>query len=87
MSGQLRWTRREYARMIDHGFLDEDDPVELLDGLLLVKEPQHSPHRTAVPEAGRPPPMPGRGSRTTGSSTWSIASSKSIVSPRAPAPP
>ena len=28
--------------------LDEDDPIELLDGLLLVKEPQHSPHRTAV---------------------------------------
>jgi Uma2 family endonuclease len=45
---QRRWTRREYARLIDHGFLEEDDPVELLDGLLLVKEPQASPHRTAV---------------------------------------
>src|SRR2546425_922273 len=43
-----RWTRHEYARLIDHGFLDEDDPIELLDGLLLVKEPQASPHRTAV---------------------------------------
>jgi Uma2 family endonuclease len=43
-----RWTRPEYERLIDHGFLDEDDPIELLDGLLLVKEPQHSPHRTAV---------------------------------------
>jgi len=43
-----RWTRRDYAGLIDHGFLDEDDPIELLDGLLLVKEPQHSPHRTAV---------------------------------------
>ena len=43
-----RWSREEYARLIDHAFLDEDDPVELLDGLLLVKEPQHSPHRTAV---------------------------------------
>jgi Uma2 family endonuclease len=43
-----RWTRREYERLIDHGFLDEDDPVELLDGLLLVKEPQQSAHRTAV---------------------------------------
>ena len=48
MSGQLRWTRHEYERLIDHGFLDEDEPIELLDGLLLVKEPQHSPHRTAV---------------------------------------
>lgn len=33
---------------MDHGFLDEDDPIELLDGLLLVKEPQHS-----RPSAGR----------------------------------
>ena len=46
--GLHRWSRREYGLMIDHGLLDEDDPVELLDGLLLVKEPQHSPHRTAV---------------------------------------
>jgi len=43
-----RWTRRQYARLIDHGVLDEDDPIELLDGLLLVKEPQSSLHRTAV---------------------------------------
>src|SRR5204863_10088926 len=43
-----RWTRREYARLIDAGILDEDDPIELLDGLLLFKEPQSSPHRTAV---------------------------------------
>ena len=46
--GLRRWTRHEYERLIDHGFLDEDDPIELLDGLLLVKEPQPSPHRTAV---------------------------------------
>jgi hypothetical protein len=43
-----RFTRHEYARLIGHGFLDEDDPIELLGGLLLVKEPQNSPHRTAV---------------------------------------
>ncbi len=43
-----RWSRSGYARLVDYGILDEDDPVELLDGLLLVKEPQHSPHRTAV---------------------------------------
>src|SRR5207245_9541422 len=43
-----RCSRREYERLIDHGFLDEDEPIELLDGLLLVKEPQSSPHRTAV---------------------------------------
>jgi Uma2 family endonuclease len=46
--GLHRWTRDEYGRLLDHGFLDEDDPIELLDGLLLVKEPQHSRHRTAV---------------------------------------
>ena len=46
--GQHRWSRHEYGQLIDHGLLDEDDPIELLDGLLLVKEPQHSPHRTAV---------------------------------------
>lgn len=43
-----RWNRREYARLIEHGFLDEDDPIELVDGLLLVKEPQYTPHATAV---------------------------------------
>ena len=48
LSGQRRWNRREYARLIDHGILDEDEPIELLDGLLLLKEPQHSAHRTAV---------------------------------------
>jgi hypothetical protein len=39
-----RWTRHEYKRLIDHGFLDEDDPIELLDGLLLVKEPPDKAH-------------------------------------------
>ena len=43
-----RWSRHAYGQLIDRGLLHEDDPVELLDGLLLVKEPQHSPHRTAV---------------------------------------
>jgi Uma2 family endonuclease len=43
-----RWTRHQYDRLIDHGVVDEGDPIELLDGLLLVKEPQASPHRTAI---------------------------------------
>jgi Uma2 family endonuclease len=43
-----RWSRRQYGRLIHRGFLDEDEPIELLDGLLLVKEPQSSPHRTSV---------------------------------------
>jgi Uma2 family endonuclease len=43
-----RWTRHQYEQLIDHGLLDEDDPIELLDGLLLVKEPQASLHRTSI---------------------------------------
>src|SRR4051812_33100934 len=46
--GLYRWTRHQYAQLMDNGFVDEDDPIELLDGLLLAKEPQHSRHRTAV---------------------------------------
>src|SRR5258705_8048448 len=45
---QVGWPRSESARLIDHGVLDEDEPIELLDGRLLVKEPQHSAGRTAL---------------------------------------
>lgn len=45
--GLRRWTRGEYERLLDHGFLDEDDPVEPLDGLLLVKEPAYARARIA----------------------------------------
>ncbi len=37
-----RFTRAEYDRLIEQGFFDEDEPIELLDGLLVVKEPQGS---------------------------------------------
>lgn len=43
-----RWTRVEYERLIERGMLDEDEPIELLDGLLLVKEPQDTPHAMAI---------------------------------------
>ncbi len=39
-----RFTRAEYDRLIAQGFFDEDEPIELLDGLLVVKEPQGSRH-------------------------------------------
>lgn len=42
------WNRVEYGRLIQRGILNEDDPVELLDGRLFVKEPQHTPHATAI---------------------------------------
>jgi len=47
-----RWTRREYGRLIDVGVLHEDDAIELLDGRLIVAEPQHAPHATAIDLAG-----------------------------------
>src|SRR2546430_15608850 len=43
-----RWTRVEYARLIDLGLLDEDEPVELVGGELVCKEPQAARHAAAV---------------------------------------
>ena len=43
-----RFTRAEYDRLIAQGFFDEDEPIELLDGLLVVKEPQGSRHVTVA---------------------------------------
>jgi Uma2 family endonuclease len=43
-----RWTRVEYERLIDIGFLHEDEPVELLAGHMIEAEPKGSRHATAV---------------------------------------
>ena len=43
-----RWTRREYDRLIELGVLHEDEPIELLAGRLVVKEPQRTPHAMAI---------------------------------------
>jgi Uma2 family endonuclease len=43
-----QWTRAEYYRLIDLGILDEDEPIELLGGEMVVREPQASPHATSV---------------------------------------
>ncbi len=43
-----RWTRREYGRLIDLGVLHEDEPLELLEGRLVVAEPRRAPHATAI---------------------------------------
>jgi Uma2 family endonuclease len=48
-----RWTRAEYERLVDLGVLRPDEPLELLDGELLVREPQSSRHLTAVALAAR----------------------------------
>jgi Uma2 family endonuclease len=43
-----RWTRLEYERLVDQGIFREDEHLELLDGLLVVREPQGSRHSAAV---------------------------------------
>lgn len=43
-----RLPRVRYERMVEKGILDSDDKLELLDGLLVVKEPQGSVHAAAV---------------------------------------
>lgn len=43
-----RWTRAEYDRLIDLGVLRSGEHLELLDGHLIVGEPQGSLHATAV---------------------------------------
>lgn len=43
-----RLNRIEYERMIEAGILDEDARIELLEGQLVAREPQGSPHATAI---------------------------------------
>jgi Uma2 family endonuclease len=43
-----RWTRIEYEGLVEHGVFGEDERLELLDGLLVVREPQGSRHGAAV---------------------------------------
>jgi Uma2 family endonuclease len=43
-----RWTRAEYERLIDLGVFSSDERVELLDGALVVREPQGSRHAAAI---------------------------------------
>src|SRR5207245_10665942 len=43
-----RWKRVEYERLVDRGVFEPGDRLELIDGLLVVAEPQSSPHYTAI---------------------------------------
>ncbi len=43
-----RWKRVEYERLVEKGVFTPGERVELIDGLLLVAEPQSSLHFTAV---------------------------------------
>jgi len=44
----FRLTVEQYHRMIDSGVLSDDDPVELLEGILVFKMPKKPNHRLAV---------------------------------------
>src|SRR2546422_5735602 len=43
-----RWRRVEYEQLVEKGVFTPGDRVELIDGLLVVAEPQSSPHYTAI---------------------------------------
>ena len=43
-----QWTRVEYERLIDLGAFRPGEPLELVGGALVVREPQGGPHATAV---------------------------------------
>jgi Uma2 family endonuclease len=43
-----RWSRAEYEQMIAKGLFRPDDRLELLDGVLIVREPQHDRHALAI---------------------------------------
>jgi Uma2 family endonuclease len=47
-----RWRRVEYERLVDLGIF-VGERLELLDGLLVVREPQGSPHAAIVTQIGR----------------------------------
>jgi Uma2 family endonuclease len=46
--GTRKWTRLEYERLVEAEILGPDDRIELLGGQMIVKEPQYSPHATAI---------------------------------------
>ena len=42
------WSRAQYDRLIEIGFFQPRDPIELIGGQLIVAEPQSSYHFTAI---------------------------------------
>jgi Uma2 family endonuclease len=43
-----RWTRVEYEKLVEQSFFPSDERLELLDGVLVVKEPQGARHAAVV---------------------------------------
>lgn len=48
-----RWTRVEYEKLVEKGVFRDDERLELLDGLLVVREPQGGRHATAIVKVHR----------------------------------
>jgi len=48
LSKTRRWTRVEYERLIELGVFQPGERLELLDGLLVVREPHGSRHAAAI---------------------------------------
>jgi Uma2 family endonuclease len=43
-----RWTRAEYERLVEQGVFGPEEHLELIDGLLVVREPQGARHAAAI---------------------------------------
>src|SRR5882724_6966313 len=48
MAGFRRFSIDEYHRLIEIGLLTEDEPLELIEGTLVMKMPRNPPHDTAI---------------------------------------
>ena len=46
--GIRRFTRLEYERLAELEFFQPDERLELIDGIMIVREPQDAPHATGV---------------------------------------
>jgi Uma2 family endonuclease len=48
IAGFRRFSVAEYHHLIEIGFLTEDDPVELIEGYLVMKMPRNPPHDSTL---------------------------------------
>lgn len=48
IAGFRRWTVAEYENLIRHGFLTENDPLELIEGHLVLKMPSNPLHSGTI---------------------------------------
>jgi Uma2 family endonuclease len=45
---ERKWTRVEYERLVELEILGPEERIELIAGAMICKEPQYSPHATAI---------------------------------------